>query len=59
MEVEIGDNVSVEVDAVGVALRTKRATIYMDQETVERFFIYAVRQRLIDAQQIMSEVYDR
>lgn len=58
MEVELGDNVSVEVDAVGIALRTKRVTIYMDQETVQRFFIYAARHRLIDRATIMSEVYD-
>jgi hypothetical protein len=53
----LGNSVSAEVYTVGVVLRS-HAAIYLDEEMLRRLFIHAVRHGLIDAQRIMSEVYD-
>ena len=56
----LGDNVSIEVYAVGIVLRTwgGHPAIYLDEKMLRRLFVHAVRHQLIDAQQIMAEVYD-
>lgn len=57
---ELGNNVSIEVYAVGVVLRTwgGHPSIYLDEKMLRRLFVHAVRHQLIDPQQIMAEVYD-
>lgn len=57
---ELGNNVDIEVYTAGIVLRTwgGHPAIYMDEQMIRRFFIHAVRHGLVDAQQIMAEVYD-
>jgi hypothetical protein len=56
----LGNKVSAEVYADGIALRSMDGypVIYLDEQMIGRLFVHAVRHGLIDAQQIMAEVYD-
>jgi hypothetical protein len=56
----LGNNVNAEVYRAGIFLRpwSEPLAIYLDQQMICRLFVHAVRHGLIDAQQIMAEVYD-
>jgi hypothetical protein len=56
----LGNNVNAEVYTAGIVLRTwgGHPAIYLDEQMIGRLFVHAVRHGLIDAQQIMAEVYD-
>jgi hypothetical protein len=55
---QLGNNVNIEVYAVGIVLRGHDAAIYLDEKMIEGLFVAAVKHRLIDAQRVMAEVYD-
>jgi hypothetical protein len=57
---DLGNHVSAEIYRVGIVLRTWNGhpAIYLDEQMICRLFVHAVRHGLIDAQQIMAEVYD-
>ena len=53
-----GDHVNIEVAAKGITLWQGRFAVYLDEEMLRRIFVAAAVHKLIDAQQIMSKVYD-